>query len=114
MKRFMVLLVLVMSFSSLFAGTWLAQDTKIIGVSSTTTSGTSGKFWIQVSGGTINASCSSGKLYYEISTSNLDADTFKRVYAMALTAMTTGKTANVYQYTSADGTCYAQALDIEN
>lgn len=113
MKKFMIFLILIMSFSSLFAADFIAINTKIVGVSATTSSGTSGKFWVNVSGGTRSSTCSSGRIYFETN-SNLDADTFKRIYTMTLTAISTGKTANIYQYTSADGNCYAHALDLEN
>jgi hypothetical protein len=82
----------------LAAGAYIVQGATITNIMST--NGNGDAFAIITSGG--SGSCANTEVYFPQSAAP-DADTFKRAYAAALTAITTGMRVSIYNYT--DSTC---------
>ena len=80
------------------AGAYIVQGAIITNIMST--NGNTAGFAIITSGG--SGACVNAEVYFPQSAAP-DADTFKRAYTAALTAMTTGMRVTIYNY--ADSTC---------
>lgn len=100
--RIKILIACSVFIAASSASTALAGDLVIGGTikAVTNTSSNQSNFAVQVAGGSPN-NCATGWINFPLS-AGADADTLKRAFAIALTAMTTGMKVRIHNYHGSD------------
>lgn len=107
--RVLTLIVLLFAFGSASAGEYIADGARVVSVANTGSN--QSVFVLKTSGGT--GMCTNGTWITFSPATSADVDTFKRAYAAALLAFSTGSLVRIYNYSGAscDG---ASFIELDN